>query len=121
MDLLEATTLTPLGDGRFGVDLREEFAIGGDRPNGGYLLSCLGRAAVAAAADAGATQPHPIAAGVQYVQSPTIGPAVIDTEVHRVGRTASQVSARIAGGVSAHFTLGTLTDSTPYWGAVAPV
>jgi hypothetical protein len=121
MDLDEATALTPLGDGRFGVELREEFAIGGNRPNGGYLLACLGRAAVAAAGDAGAMQPHPVATGVQYAGSPDLGAAVIETEVIRIGRTASQVSARLAG-VSARFTLGTLTaGATAYWGAVPPV
>jgi acyl-coenzyme A thioesterase PaaI-like protein len=133
-DLRAATALTALGDGRFEVDLAEEFSIGGDRPNGGYLLACLGRAAVAAASDAGATHPHPIATGVQYVRSPSLGRAVIETDVTRVGRTASQVSARLvqdgsaaaaADGqhsVAARFTLGTLHDSSePYWGAIPPV
>jgi hypothetical protein len=121
MDLEEACTLDPLGEGRFGVDLRVEFAIGGNKPNGGYLLACLGRAAVAAARDAGASQEHPVATGVQYSVSPDLGPGVIETEVHRVGRTASQVSAGL-GGVSARFTLGTLReDGQPYWGAIAPV
>src|SRR4051812_37458078 len=121
MDLEEATTLSPLGDGRFGVELREEFAIGGNKPNGGYLLACLGRAAVLAAHDAGATQPYVIAAGIQYVMSPDLGAATISTEVLRVGRTASQVEARIAG-VAARFTLGNLHDDTvAYWGAVPPV
>ena len=121
MDLEEATTLTPLGDGQYAVDLREEYAIGGNKPNGGYLLACLGRAAVAAAHEAGATQPYVVAAGIQYVLSPDLGPAEIDTEVLRVGRTASQVSARLAG-VAARFTLGNLHEgSTPYWGAIAPV
>src|SRR4051812_26263366 len=121
MDLNEATALTPLGDGRFAVALREEFAIGGNKPNGGYLLACLGRAAVLAAHEAGATQPYVVAAGIQYVMSPDLGAATISTEVLRVGRTASQVEARIAG-VAARFTLGNLHDDTAaYWGAVPPV
>ncbi|MEA3056063.1 MAG: hypothetical protein QOD30_1495 [Actinomycetota bacterium] len=126
-DLRAATALTPLGDGRFEVDLAEEFSIGGDRPNGGYLLACLGRAAVAAGADAGATHPHPIATGVQYVRSPSLGRAVIETEVTRVGRSASQVSARLvqdgtSASVAARFTLATLHESSePYWGTVPPV
>jgi acyl-coenzyme A thioesterase PaaI-like protein len=125
-DLRTATALTPLGDGRFEVDLVEEFSIGGDRPNGGYMLACLGRAAVAAATDAGASHPHPIATGVQYVRSPSLGRAVIETELTRVGRSASQVSARLvqdgASGVAARFTLAALHESTdPYWGAIPPV
>lgn len=126
MDLDGATALEPLGDGRYGVELREEFSIGGNRPNGGYMLACLGRAAVAAAADSGASHPHPIATGAQYVSSPGLGPATIETEVVRVGRTASQVAARLVQdgktGVAARFTLGSLHDaSDPYWGAVPPV
>lgn len=126
MDLHEATALTPLGDGRYAVDLRPEFAIGGNKPNGGYMLACLGRAAVAAADAAGATHPHPVATGVQYVRSPDLGPAVIETDVLRVGRSASQVSARLVqdgtSGVAARFTLGRLdADSTPFWGAVPSV
>jgi acyl-coenzyme A thioesterase PaaI-like protein len=126
MDLDEATTLTKIGDGRYEVDLREHFAIGGNKPNGGYMLACLGRAAVTAAAEAGAAHPHPIAAGVQYVRSPDLGRAVIETEVIRVGRSASQVSTRLVqdgtAGVAARFTLGALHEgSTPYWGDVPPV
>jgi acyl-coenzyme A thioesterase PaaI-like protein len=133
-DLRAATALAPLGDGRFEVDLAEEFSIGGDRPNGGYLLACLGRAAVAAAGEQGASHPHPIATGVQYVRSPSLGRAVVETEVTRVGRSASQVSARLVQdgasasvpngqhSVAARFTLATLHESTePYWGAVPPV
>jgi acyl-coenzyme A thioesterase PaaI-like protein len=125
MDLQQATALTPLGDGRYAVDLRQEFAIGGNKPNGGYMLACLGRAAVTAASAAGATQPHPVSTGVSYLQSPDLGPAEIETEVGRVGRTASQVTARLLQDgrplVVARFLLGTLTPgTTPFWGQVPP-
>lgn len=121
MDLDEATALTPQGDGRYAVDLREEFAIGADKPNGGYVLACLGRAAVLAASEAGAAQPYVVAAGIQYVRSPHLGPAVIETDVLRVGGTATQVEARVEG-VVARFTLGHLSeDSAPYWGGTPPV
>jgi hypothetical protein len=112
----EATKLSPQGDGRFGIELSPDFAIMGTKPNGGYLLTSLGRAAVAAAG----AQPYVVAAGVQYGASPDLGPAVIETEVHRVGRTASQVTASI-GAVRAQCTLGALHDaSSPYWGSVEP-
>lgn len=125
MDLQEATTLTPLGPGRYAVDLRPEFAIGGNKPNGGYMLACLGRAAVAAAAEAGSSHVHPVSTGVSYLQSPDLGPAEIEVEVGRVGRTASQVTARLVQDertlVSARILLGTLTDgSSPFWGHVPP-
>src|SRR5690606_11929964 len=75
MDLREATALERLGGGRYGVDLRQEFAIGGSKPNGGYMLACLGRAAVAAAGEAGATHEHPVSTGASYLRSPDLGPA----------------------------------------------
>jgi len=126
MDLERASALTPLGGGRYGVELRPEFAIGGGKPNGGYMLHCLGRAAVAAAAAEGSAHPHPVATGVQYQQSPDLGAAVIETEVTRVGRSVSQVTARLLQDerphVVARFTLGALAEaSAPYWGEVPPV
>lgn len=123
MDLQEATTLVPLGDGRFAVDLRPEFAIGGNKPNGGYMLACLGRAAVTAAGEAGSTHVHPVSTGVSYLRSPDLGPAEIHVEVGRVGRTATQLSARLLQDdqplVAARFLLGDLHDgSTPHWGGL---
>jgi hypothetical protein len=125
--LVAATEVTPIGDGSYDVDLHPAYAIGGTKPNGGYLLAAMGRAAVDAAARAGATQPHVVGAGAQYSASPDNGPAHIVTEVLRVGRTASQVRARLVqgeatAGIEARFTLGTLpVGSVPYWGGEAPV
>lgn len=126
MDLERASALTPVGGGRYTLELREEFAIRGDKPHGGYMLHCLGRAAVAAAAGEGSTHEHPVATGVQYLRSPDLGPAVIETEVARVGRSVTQVTARLLQDerphVAARFTLGNLDHgSNPFWGAVPPV
>ncbi|HRE01527.1 MAG TPA: thioesterase family protein, partial [Ilumatobacteraceae bacterium] len=121
-----ATTVTPRGPGRYGVDLAREYSIMGAKPNGGYILACLARATLHAAHEAGASQRQIIAATTQYLSSPDLGPAEITTAVDRIGRSASQVTATIgtdgAVGVRAQFTLGTLHEaSTPYWGAVPPV
>ncbi len=120
-----ATAVTPDGDRRFRVDLRPEYAIAGTKPNGGYLLACLGRAAVAAARTAGSGHEDVIAAGAQYLRSPDVGPARIETSVLRVGRTATQVTVAIGHdggpGVQAQFTLATLPAvSEPYWGGIEP-
>jgi hypothetical protein len=122
----EATSVSTRGDGRYQADLRPEYAIGGTKPNGGYLLACLGRAALAAARDAGAGHEHVIAAGIQFYAALDVGPATIETRVLRAGRTATQVSAAISGGgrlgAEARFTLATLpSDGEPYWGAAEPV
>ena len=111
--------------GRYDVELANEYSIMGSKPNCGYLLACLGRAALHAAREAGAMHEHVISASAQFLSSPDLGPAQIVTEVDRVGRTASQVSAVIGvdgvSGVRAQFTLGTLHEgSTPFWGDIAP-
>lgn len=121
-----ATAVTSLGDGNYEVDLLREYAIGGTKPNGGYLIACLARAAMAAATEAGSTHLHAVSAGAQYVSSPDVGVARIETEVLRVGRSATQVSARLSQdgrlAVTARFTLAALPpDTEPYWGGLKPV
>jgi len=125
-----ATAAEPVGrdaDGRYryDVDLVTEYSIMGAKPNGGYMLACLGRAALDAAREAGSTHEHVIAASAQFLSSPDLGPAQIVADVDRVGRTASQVNATIGVdgvvGVRAQFTLGTLHDgTTPFWGEISP-
>lgn len=122
----EATSVAARGGGCYEVDLRPEYAIAGTKPNGGYLLACLGRAAQAAAAEAGSGHEHVIAAGAHYFASPDVGPARIETQVLRAGRTATQITAAISSqgrlAVQARFTLTTLpAASEPYWGGVEPV
>ena len=121
-----ATAVIPAGHGAYQVELVPEYAIGGTKPNGGYLLACLGLASLAAAREAGSGHEHVIAAGAQYFRSPNVGPARIDTTVLRAGRTATQVSAGISydggPGVQAQFTLATLpAGGRPYWGGAEPV
>ncbi len=125
-----ATSIVPRGyddAGRrhYDVELVNEYSIMGGKPNGGYMLSCLGRAALDAAREAGSTHEHVITASAQFLASPDLGPAQIVTEVDRVGKTASQVNAMIGvdgvRGVRAQFTLGTLHEGTaPFWGEIAP-
>jgi hypothetical protein len=122
-----ATAVTADGDGSYAVDLHPAYAIGGTKPNGGYLLAMMGRAAVEAAHAAGATQTHVVCAGAQYSSSPDNGPARIVTEVLRVGRSATQVRTRLVQGdattgIEARFTLGTLPEGgRPFWGGIEPV
>lgn len=122
-----ATAVRPRDDGRtFDVDIDPAWTIGPGKPNGGYLLAVLGRAALDATHAAGGTQPHVVAANVSYVSSPAVAPAVAEVDVLRVGRTASQVRARLvqdgAVTVDAMFTLGRLQEgSDPWWGGTGPV
>jgi acyl-coenzyme A thioesterase PaaI-like protein len=108
------TALVATGPGRFEADVHPEWTITG-KPNGGYLLALLGRAATWRSA-----HDHVLAASAHYLRSPEPGPVVIGTEVLRAGRSASQVRARLDQGertcVEALVTTGHLSgDATPYW------
>jgi hypothetical protein len=115
----EASAITPVSAGRFDADVHPEWTIGG-KPNGGYLLAILGRAAVAAS-----PHEHVIAASTHSLHSPEPGSVTIGAEVLRAGRSASQVRARMSQGdqpcVEALFTIGRLEPETaPFWSAGAP-
>jgi acyl-CoA thioesterase len=98
----------------------------GDKPNGGYLLATLARAAIASASIAeGLTHDHPVAASAHYLSAPAFGPAEVHAEVLRRGRRMSQVRARLVqdrtARVEATFTLGRLAaDAEPWWSAASP-
>lgn len=101
------------------VDIDARWTIGG-KPNGGYLLSLLG-----AATGAAGPHPHVIAASAHYLRSPDPGAAVVETELLRGGRSASQLRARLVQDgracVEALLTTATLpADSDPTWSAGVP-
>jgi acyl-coenzyme A thioesterase PaaI-like protein len=113
------SALVPSGQGAFEAEIDKEWTIGG-KPNGGYLLAMLGRAATSTG-----PHDHPIAASAHYLRSPEPGPVTIDTEVLRAGRTASQVRARLLQDgrpcveclvTAAHLS----TDTTPWWDRGVP-
>jgi len=103
------------------VDVDPGWTIG-DKPNGGYLLAIMARAALeATAAVEGPPHPHPLSATAAYVRPPALGPAEVHSEVLRRGRGMSQVRARLvqdgAERVTATFTVGKLRDDAePWWG-----
>jgi acyl-coenzyme A thioesterase PaaI-like protein len=100
--------------GRFEAIVDPEWTIMG-KPNGGYLLAMLGRAASGMTA-----HPHVIAASAYYLHAPDPGAVSIDAEVLRAGRSASQVRARMdqdgQACVEAMFIVSLLDDDAmPYW------
>jgi len=115
----DVTRLVPSGPGAFEVEIDDGWTIAG-KPNGGYLLAMLGRAAT----DAG-EHPHVLAASAHYLRAPDPGPALVQAEVLRSGRTAGQLRARLLqegrACVEALVTTGRLDpDSEPYWDAGLP-
>ena len=88
----KVTEVTAGVAGHFDGVVDAEWTIGG-KPNGGYLLAMMGRAATAVTA-----HQHVIAASAHYLHSPDPGPVSIETELLRGGRSASQVRSRMSQG-----------------------
>jgi acyl-coenzyme A thioesterase PaaI-like protein len=111
----EVTAITPSREhGRFTADVHPEWTIAG-KPNGGYLLAMLGRAAASMSSHG-----DPIAASATYLRAPDPGPVAIDTELLREGRSTSQIRTRLTQGdqicVEAIVTVSELQpDVTPDW------
>jgi Thioesterase-like superfamily len=114
-----ATALDDHGAGRFTGEVHPGWTIAG-KPNGGYLLATLARAATAVTA-----HPHPIAASAHYLRPPEPGPVLIETTVLRAGRSASQVRVSLSQGdtacIEALITTSALDpQAKPYWDAGVP-
>lgn len=115
----KATAIRVGGEpGRYDVDLDGGWAIG-DKPNGGYLLAILARAAC----DVVETE-HPLAVTAHYLRAPSAGAAEIRTEVIREGRRASTSRAVLWQGdkpyLDATVTSGRLTDAPTDWAMDGP-
>jgi hypothetical protein len=106
------TTVRPTPEpGLFETDVHELWTVG-DKPNGGYLLALLGRAArITGRAGAGPDW-EVLSASITYLRPPELGPAMVRTTLLRQGRSAAHVRAVLAqdGGdlVDAVFVLGAL-------------
>jgi hypothetical protein len=108
------SAVTPREPGYFSAELDPGWTIGG-KPNGGYLLAVLARAATSMGA-----HHHATAISAHYLHSPEPGQVLIETEISRAGRSASQIRARMTQDgqacVEALITASHLSgDSTPYW------
>lgn len=119
MKFSEVSAVLPSGPGGFTAEVDARWTIAG-KPNGGYLLAMLGRAAAGVAA-----HPDVLTASACYLRAPEPGPVAIEAEVLREGRSATQVRARMSqeakGCVEALLTLGRLDpDAKPYWQAGLP-
>ncbi len=99
----------------FGASIHPLWAVG-DKPNGGYLLALLGRAARDVVGDGdGAAGWEVLSSSVTYLRAPGSGPATVRTTLLRRGRTAAHVRAVLSQAdrddlVDAVFVLGELPD-----------
>ena len=101
----------------YDVDLDASWSIG-NKPHGGYLLATM----VERALDD--DHPHPLAVSAHYVASPDAGPATLEVERLRTGRSVASSRVRLSQDgvrVEALVSAGRLTASEPLWtSAVAP-
>ncbi len=118
-DAATASVATP-GSGTFETRVHELWTVG-DKPNGGYLLALLGRAAREVANDGGTHQWEAVASSITYLRPPALAPADIRADVLRRGRTAAHVrSVLVQEGVDlvdAVFVVSGLPDSAATAGA----
>jgi Thioesterase-like superfamily len=121
-----ATRLEPRADGTvFDLTIHPRWTVG-DKPNGGYLLAVLGRAAAEAVQVDGDSMPEALSATVTYLAAPALSAAEVHTTILRRGRTASHVRAVLVQGgrplVDAVFVMGTLpSEPTPRYSDIAPL
>ena len=86
-----ATALRPATEpGCFEAKVNPLWAVG-DKPNGGYLLALLGRAARSVAREGGQYDWEVQSSAVTYLRPPGPGPGTIRTTVLRRGRSAAHV------------------------------
>jgi acyl-coenzyme A thioesterase PaaI-like protein len=95
------------------ADLHPGWTVGG-RPNGGYLLAVLGRAAAAAFG-----HPDVVAVSAHFLRPPALGPADVELEVIHEGRSVSTLRARLRQDdqtcVEALVTMGHLDETSAVW------
>ena len=108
----------------FETDVHPLWAVG-DKPNGGYLLAILGRAARIAGCGADGPAWDTVAASITYVAPPDLAPATVRTTVMRRGRTAAQVRAVLVQGgremVDAVLVLSTVPPPRPCYDGIEPL
>lgn len=113
----DATAVRESGPGEFEVMIGQEWTVVG-KPNGGYLLAMLARAATAVSEHS-----DPVAVSAHFMSSPDPGPARVLVEPLRVGRSTSTLRASLrvdSPCVEALVTCGELSASQPFWDAGVP-
>jgi acyl-CoA thioesterase len=118
---LAASAVHRTGAGSYRAELDPQWSVG-VKPQGGYLLAILSRAAVDVA---GPSHPQPVAVSAHYLAAPAAGPAEVRVERLRVGRSATHLRASLyASGqhcVEALISCGMLPAAgPPRWSAVPP-
>ncbi len=109
----DATAVAQIEPGRFLAQIDPAWTVGG-KPNGGYLMAMLGRAASQVGEHA-----HITAATAQFLRAPEPAEAAIEVEIVAAGRSATRVRARLVQDgtcVEALLTMGQLQpEPSVHW------
>lgn len=81
--------------GRYTAALSDDWSVGA-AVNGGLLLALLGTTLRTALEEAGGTHPDPVSISATYLSAAAEGPAVLDTDVVRIGRSVSTGTVRLS-------------------------
>ncbi len=116
-----ATAVDARDDGMtYAIDIDAGWTVA-EKPNGGYLLATLARAAGEGLRVSGSAHRDALAATAHYLWAPDPGAALVRVTALRLGRSASQVRATLTQDdrmcVEATFTMGTLApvSELPWW------
>ena len=121
-----ATAVRTTGSpGLFATDVHPLWTVG-DKPNGGYLLALLGRAAAAVGRADHSPDWEVTSSSITYLRPPDLGPASIHATLLRRGRSAAHVRAVLVQGgtdlVDAVFVLGALSaEAVVRYDAIEPL
>lgn len=85
----EDTAITPAGGGAYTAEISPRWNVA-DKPNGGYLMALALRGAAAEL-----PLPHPFTSTAHYLRAAQPGPALLDVEVVRAGRTHATAEVRV--------------------------
>ncbi|MBP2320024.1 hypothetical protein JOF56_000409 [Kibdelosporangium banguiense] len=109
----EATAIHAAGPGEFTIALDAQWSIG-TKLHGGYLLAVVARAAAELAG-----HPHLTAISASFPAAPEPGPATLQVEALKAGRSMTQLRSRLTQNgvvcVESLVTQGTLTEDDAWW------
>jgi hypothetical protein len=119
------TAVRPTSDPHvFETDVHPLWAVG-DKPNGGYLLAILGRAARRVGCGDDGPAWETVSASITYTAPPDLAPAIVRTTLMRRGRTAAQVRAVLVQDgrdmVDAVFVLSTVPPPGARYDSIEPL
>jgi hypothetical protein len=89
-----ATSVVRTGEASFAATLDESFTVVG-KPNGGYLLAVVARAATAHLQEQGSNHVHCLAATASYIRAASCAEVVVDVVVRRAGTRVTHVGAQL--------------------------